>query len=145
MITPHINKLLFVFIGCTLSKDKKEFKWDPTEESEDDVEHKLQVTSACLGPKAKEGERNLVELTTEDDDGNKNTYSMVSLRSGGKECLHLELGFSNPTKFTLKEGSGPISLCGVHLQAMPLDFDEDDSDSGKFTFIINFMCQYVEN
>jgi len=116
------------FWGCTLAKTKKEYTWNPTE-TEDDVEHKLQVTSACLGPRAKDGERNLIELTTEDDDGNKITCAMVSLRAGGKECLHLELGFNNPTKFTLKEGNGPISLCGVHLQAVPIDFDEEESDS----------------
>lgn len=116
------------FWGCTLTKDKKDFVWNPTE-TEDDIEHKLQVTSACLGHKVKEGERNLVELTTEDDDGRKITCSMVSLRAGDKECLHLELGFQNPTKFTLKEGNGPISLCGVHLQAVPIDFDENDTDS----------------
>lgn len=116
------------FWGCTLAKAKKEYTWNPTE-TEDDVEHKLQVTSACLGPKAKDGERNLIELTTEDDDGRKITCAMVSLRAGGKECLHLELGFNNPTKFTLKEGNGPISLCGVHLQAVPIDFDEEDSES----------------
>jgi len=120
-----------IFLGCTLTKGKKEITWNPTE-TEDDIEHKLQVTSACLGPKAKDGERNLVELTTEDDDGRKITCSMVSLKAGGKECLHLELGFNNPTKFTLREGSGPVSLCGVHLQAVPLNFDEDEgSDSGR--------------
>lgn len=125
------NDAVETFWGCTLTKGKKEYSWNPTE-TEEDIEHKLQVTSACLGAKAKDGERNLVELTTEDDDGNQTTCSMVSLRVGGKECIHLELGFNNPTKFTLREGSGPISLCGVHLQAGPLDFDnemESDEDT----------------
>jgi len=121
------NDAIETFWGCTLTKGKKEYSWNPTE-TEEDIEHKLQVTSACLGAKAKDGERNLVELTTEDDDGNQTTCSMVSLRVGGKECLHLELGFNNPTKFTLREGSGPLSICGVHLKAGPLDFDDEDSD-----------------
>ena len=25
-------------------------------------------------------------------------------------------------------GNGPISLCGVHLSALPLDLDEEDED-----------------
>merc|ERR1712179_762065 len=59
--------------------------------------------------------------------------AVVSLRVGATECMHLELGFTNPVKFTLKEGNGPISLCGVHLSALPLDFgnegeEEDSSD-----------------
>ena len=116
--------------GCTLSKDKKELTWDPLVDSEDDVEHKLQLSTACLGHKAKENERNLVEVTTEDDSGNRITCPVVSLRSGGTECLHLDLGFHNKTKFTLKEGNGPLALCGVHLQALPLDFDEEDESSG---------------
>ena len=99
------------------------------------MEHKLQVTSACLGPKAKNGERNLVEVTTEDDSGKQTTCSIVSLRVGQKECLHLELGFNNPTKFTLREGSGPISLCGVHLQAGPIDFSDESDSSGMFLLL----------
>ena len=30
--------------------------------------------------------------------------------------------------FSLREGNGPISLCGVHLSALPLDLDEEDED-----------------
>jgi len=120
------------FWGITLSKENKNHNWNPAED-EEDIEHKIQVTQACLGVKAKEGERNVIEVTTEDDDGKKMSCAVVSLRVGATECMHLELGFTNPVKFTLKEGNGPISLCGVHLSALPLDFgnegeEEDSSD-----------------
>jgi len=115
------------FWGITLSKEKKTHTWNPAA-TEEDVEHKIQVTQACLGLKAKEGERNVVEVTTEDDEGNKMSCSIVSLRVGFVECMHLELGFTNPVKFMLREGNGPISLCGVHLSALPLDLDEEDED-----------------
>lgn len=75
-------------------------------------------------------------MTTEDDDGKKITCPIVSLRIGGKECIHLDLGFCNPTKFILKEGAGPLSLCGVHLQALPLDFDENEESSEGNTMTI---------
>jgi len=126
------------FWGCTLIKGKTEYSWNPIE-TEEDVEHKLQLTSACLGPKAKSGERNLVEVTTEDDSGKQTTCSIISLRAGQNECLHLELGFNNPTKFTLREGHGPISLCGVHLQAGPIDFSDDDSDTSGDEDIPNLV------
>merc|ERR1712228_203466 len=117
------------FWGITLSGDKKTYTWDPTKDNEEDVEHKIQVTQACLGHKAKDGERNVVEVTTEDDNGKKVTCTVVSLRVGFIECIHLELGFTNPLKFVLKDGNGPISLCGVHLQALPLDLNDDESGS----------------
>merc|ERR1711872_1146952 len=115
------------FWGITLSGEKKVHTWNPAE-AEEDVEHKIQVTQACLGQKAKEGERNVIEVTTEDDEGKKISCVIVSLRVGYAECMHLELGFTNPVKFSLKEGSGPLSLSGVHLSAMPLDLDPEDDD-----------------
>merc|ERR1712168_873681 len=116
------------FWGITLTGERKVHTWNPVE-AEEDVEHKIQVTQACLGQKAKEGERNVIEVTTEDDDGKKISCAIVSLRVGFAECMHLELGFTNPVKFMLKEGNGPISLCGVHLSALPLDLDNNDMES----------------
>merc|ERR1711872_1043820 len=113
------------FWGITLTGERKVHTWNPAE-AEEDVEHKIQVTQACLGQKAKDGERNVIEVMTEDDDGKKISCAIVSLRVGFVECMHLELGFTNPVKFMLKEGNGPISLCGVHLSALPLDLDNDN-------------------
>merc|ERR1712180_457845 len=116
------------FWGITLTGERKVHTWNPAE-AEEDVEHKIQVTQACLGQKAKEGERNVIEVTTEDDEGKKISCAIVSLRVGFAECMHLELGFTNPVKFALKEGNGPISLCGVHLSALPLDLDNTEMES----------------
>merc|ERR1712226_1722934 len=117
------------FWGILLDKEKRVFMWDPAADSEEDVEHKIQLTQACLGHKAKAGERNLIEVTTENDELKKVTVPIVSLSVGGKECIHLELGFNNATKFVLKEGSGPVGLSGVHLQALPLDLEDNDASS----------------
>merc|ERR1712136_699751 len=118
------------FWGITLTGERKVHTWNPAE-AEEDVEHKIQVTQACLGQKAKEGERNVIEVTTEDDEGKKISCAIVSLRVGFAECMHLELGFTNPVKFALKEGNGPISLCGVHLSALPLDLDNTEMESSE--------------
>ena len=40
---------------------------------------------ACLGAKAKPGERNVVELTAEDENGQEVTHSILSLNVGGME------------------------------------------------------------
>jgi len=119
------------FWGITLSGEKKFHTWNPASD-EEEIEHKIQVTQACLGSKAKEGERNVVEVTTEDDNGRKISCAVVSLRVGFIECMHLELGFTNAVKFSLKEGSGPLSLCGIHLMALPMDLsDEEGSGSDE--------------
>ena len=110
-----------------MSKKEPEYVWYPSRESED-VEHKLKLTAACLGDGAVEGERNLVLVNIEDDNGKEIKCPILSLRFGSKECMHLDLVFTNTTKFKLKSGTGPLSLCGVLLQALPLDFDKEDSD-----------------
>jgi len=132
------------FWGITLSTDNKTYAWNPAAD-EEDIEHKIQVTQACLGVKAKEGERNVIEVTTEDDDGEKISCAIVSLRVGYAECMHLELGFTNAVKFALKEGSGPLSLSGVHLSAMPLDLDpEDESEEEESSDDEEDVPQLVE-
>ena len=40
---------------------------------------------ACLGAKAKEGERNVVQLTAEDEEGQDVTHTILSMRVGGAE------------------------------------------------------------
>merc|ERR1712156_957903 len=118
------------FWGITLTGTNKTHTWNPVVD-EEEIEHKIQLTQACLGIKAKENERNVIEVTTEDDNGKKMSCAIVSLRVGFVECMHLELGFTNPVKFVLKEGNGPISLCGVHLSALPLDLDGDEMESSE--------------
>lgn len=55
----------------------------------------LCYVQACLGAKAKDGERNVVELTAEDENGQEVTHAILSLSVGGTEqvtvmgsCMH---------------------------------------------------------
>ncbi len=50
------------FFGCKLSKDNKEHVWSAPEDTELDIEHKLQITQACLGVDAKQGEKRKMGL-----------------------------------------------------------------------------------
>ena len=42
---------------------------------------------ACLGAGAKVGERNVVELITDNDDGEEVTHALVSMKVGGTEMV----------------------------------------------------------
>ncbi len=42
-------------------------------------------TQACLGAAAKEGERNVVQVTTENDEGDEVTHTILSMRVGLNE------------------------------------------------------------
>ena len=44
---------------------------------------------ACLGAKAKEGERNVVEMTAEDENGQEVTHTIISLCVGRTEQVRL--------------------------------------------------------
>ena len=59
---------------------------------------------ACLGANAKEGERNVVEVTTEDSEGDMSTHTILSLRVGGAEqvraVVFLRGGLCNPFQLT---------------------------------------------
>lgn len=56
---------------------------------------------ACLGAKAKSGERNVVELTAEDENGEEVTHSILSLSVGGTEQVWLYIIMAaNPKPLT---------------------------------------------
>jgi len=116
--------------GMNLTETEKDFFWEPPEEEEDDIEHSIRLTQACLGRNPKEGERNLVEVTIENDDGKKVTNSIVALRTGPFECVHLDLGFTKPFQLSLVEGSGPISLTGFHWTTR-LDGEEEEEEEDE--------------
>lgn len=46
---------------------------------------------ACLGAKAKPGERNVVELTAEDENGQEVTHAILSLSVGGTEQVRMNV------------------------------------------------------
>lgn len=45
----------------------------------------LGSVQACLGVGAKDGERNVVEVTTDNDEGTKVSHTILSMRLGGIE------------------------------------------------------------
>jgi len=115
------------FWGITLSEEFKDYTWAPpvAKDEEDDIEYSIRVTQACLGPQPKEGERNLVEVTTKDND-KKMTTSIAALRVGPVESIHLDLVFTDAVQFTLAEGSGPVSLSGIFVMSKR----ESEEDGG---------------
>ncbi|PFX22973.1 nucleoplasmin-like protein ANO39 isoform X2 [Stylophora pistillata] len=122
------------FWGCELSKDKREHKWDSEDEElgKADIDQKLVVSQACLGAKAKNNERNLVQVTTTDSSDNSVTYTILSLTSGRKDQSRLSLAFPASVVFKLIEGSGPIHLTGsVYQELFVGDEDEEDSDQDE--------------
>lgn len=47
------------------------------------------VMQACLGASAKEGERNVVQITTENDEGEEVTHTILSMKLGLQEQVRL--------------------------------------------------------
>ena len=95
-------------VGVELSGKQRKVQWPVSEEElEPDVTTRLELRQvswcvhalhtqpatskkslliqACLGAKAKPGERNVVELTAEDENGQEVTHSILSLSVGGTE------------------------------------------------------------
>jgi hypothetical protein len=123
---------LVEFWGVELSGKCKSVTWPGSEEDfEPDVTVRLELRQACLGARAKAGERNVVELTAEDEEGDKATHSIVSLTVGGTEQSPLFLDITPPVTFNLAAGSGPIHIVGnvyTELGEFPSDDEESDED-----------------
>eukprot|EP00795_Rhopilema_esculentum_P015338 gene15338-6559_t len=118
------------FFGIELSKKCKTAEWKGPEEVEDNTEVKLQLSHACLGADAKEGERNVVDVTTADIYGKEVTHTIVSLQIGHTEMVALNLGFLEKSTFKLVKGNGPVHLSGAYLHALG-DMSDDESDSDE--------------
>ena len=118
------------FFGIELSKKCKTAEWKGPEEVEDNTEVKLQLSHACLGVDAKEGERNVVDVTTADIYGKEVTHTIVSLQIGHTEMVALNLGFLEKSTFKLVKGNGPVHLSGAYLHALG-DMSDDESDSDE--------------
>jgi len=104
------------FWGVMLSSKKKTMEWSFEEDSaEDDLEKTLEIRQACLGPSAKEGERNIVQVTAENDDGEDITHCILSMRVGGTEQTQLFLTLKPPVKFELVAGMNSCSVYIAHL------------------------------
>lgn len=95
---------LVPFSGVELSKDNREKKWEEQDDEDLSSETVLELRQAspspqflncsmncvfffqaCLGATAKDGERNIVEVTTENSEGDMCTHTILSLSVGGTE------------------------------------------------------------
>lgn len=146
--------------ALTLEGAKANEVWDPEAKSTDDYQggHKLIIKQALLGPDAKEGEVNVVQV--EAMTWKESIKIPVAVLKGGSanNQVQLDLSFPDPpVTFTLIQGSGPVHLIGHHLIGGPveefddmdemeeemIDDEEGDIKEVKTHFIINFSLKPI--
>lgn len=120
-----------MFSALTLKGAKASECWDPESKGAEDFQggHKLVIRQALLGPEAKEGEVNVVqvEAMTWKDSITIPVATLTAGPNGSSQCL-LDLSFPDPpVTFSLLQGSGPVHIIGHHLIGSPMEeFDEID-------------------
>jgi len=119
------------FYALTLEGAKASEVWDPEAKGASDEYqggHKLIIKQALLGPDAKEGELNVIQveaMTWKESI----KIPVATLKAGGPNCqVILDLSFPDPpVTFSLVQGSGPVHIIGHHLIGGPVEeFDELD-------------------
>merc|ERR1712180_82745 len=89
------------------------------EDDDDDENHLLMLKQACLGADAVAGERNVIELHTNDFSDKEQRHPICSLTLGKNEFVNLDLclGWSKnkDVKLKLVMGSGPVSVSGMRF------------------------------
>uniref|UniRef100_A0A0P4VU53 Nucleoplasmin core domain-containing protein n=1 Tax=Scylla olivacea TaxID=85551 RepID=A0A0P4VU53_SCYOL len=107
------------FWGITLDAAHKEQKWEGTA-TENTVDctvttHSLSVRQVVLGPDAKEGETNVVELEVMGFNDKKQRIPIYVSKVGGSYVSSVEvLVEDQAATFHLTKGSGPVYLSGTH-------------------------------
>ncbi|XP_063978304.1 nucleoplasmin-like protein isoform X2 [Diachasmimorpha longicaudata] len=133
--------------GVELVGEKSSEVWDPEHKNDDaeggnqhfGVDQKLIIKMALLGPEAKAGELNVLQVEAMGLKGLIKT-PIALLERGKTEQITLDLSFPDPpVTFTLIKGSGPVHIVGHNL----LEFDDledemeeeniDDEDDEKDT------------
>ncbi|XP_076364542.1 nucleophosmin [Tachypleus tridentatus] len=110
----------YLWVG-KLDKNTKVVVFNPLEEGETDaiISHSLLVKKVLLGPCKDSQELNVIEIETEGylDDEIKTTLCCLQSTDDKKfdQCSVDLLVTHNEAKFTLVEGSGPITIFGQHL------------------------------
>lgn len=120
------------FWGTELSKENDSFTWTPDvdEDMEDMQQNILFLKRAVLGVKAKEGERNIIEVHCKDMEGNDVKHPILSLTLGRDDHADVELTFKQVDEVTFKliQGSGPLHLVGqTYIETMN-NPEMDDTD-----------------
>lgn len=128
----------YYFWGAELSCSAPTHSWKlfQEEECEDDMRHLLFLRQATLGVNAIEGERNIIQVTSKDYEGNEVSHVLCSLTLGqGLDAadLDLTLQYDHEVSFKLIKGSGPIHIVGNHYVETPpaneevVELDETDA------------------
>ncbi|XP_048877105.1 nucleoplasmin-2b [Brienomyrus brachyistius] len=114
--------------GCELNEKNKTgtFRTDDTEH-----QHQLSLRTMCLGADAKSDEFNVVELVTEQGQDEIKAFPMATLRAPGLPTVNLcGIELHPPITFRLKNGSGPVYICGEHV-ALEDYSDEELEEAGE--------------
>ncbi|XP_022241560.1 nucleoplasmin-like protein ANO39 [Limulus polyphemus] len=110
----------YLWVG-KLDKNTKVVVFNPLEEGETDaiISHSLLVKKVLLGPCKDSQELNVIEIETEGylDDEIKTTLCCLQATNDKKfdQCSIDLLVTHNEAKFSLVEGSGPVTIFGQHL------------------------------
>lgn len=117
------------FWCAKLDKKTKVNQW---EGRDDGMMEQLVLKRACIAPGAKDGERNLVEVTSFNHKQEKVEACICSLRSGSQEDVALaDLTIFPPAIFKLIQGNGPIHIVGNHMM---MDDNDEDSEQDQDYF-----------
>ncbi|XP_011501656.1 PREDICTED: nucleoplasmin-like protein isoform X1 [Ceratosolen solmsi marchali] len=121
--------------GVTLDSAKTSEVWDhePKNDESDSnqhfgVEQKLIIKMALLGPEAKPGELNVLQVEAMGLKG-PIKIPIALLEMGKTSQIILDLSFPDPpVTFTLIKGSGPVHIVGHNLLATHIEEFEDMED-----------------
>ncbi|XP_031785791.1 nucleoplasmin-like protein isoform X1 [Nasonia vitripennis] len=121
--------------GVTLNGEKNTEVWDPEPKNDESdsnqhfgVDQKLIIKMALLGPEAKAGELNVLQVEAMGLKG-PIKIPIALLEMGKTSQIILDLSFPDPpVTFTLIKGSGPVHIVGHNLLATHMDEFEDMED-----------------
>ncbi|XP_046752432.1 nucleoplasmin-like protein isoform X1 [Diprion similis] len=122
--------------GITLEGPNATEVWDPEHKNEDvdganqhfGADQKLIIKMALLGPEAKAGELNVLQVEAMGLKGPIKT-PIALLELGKTAQIILDLSFPDPpVTFTLIKGSGPVHIVGHNLLGTHMDEFEDMED-----------------
>ncbi|KAL0109724.1 hypothetical protein PUN28_014627 [Cardiocondyla obscurior] len=122
--------------GITLEGPNASEVWDPEHKNDDSdgtdqhigADQKLIIKMALLGPEAKPGELNVLQVEAMGLKGPIKT-PIALLEMGKTAQIILDLSFPDPpVTFTLVKGSGPVHIVGHNLLGAHIEEFEDMAD-----------------
>lgn len=120
------------YYGVTLEGKDCSIVWDVVTNDEDYPRgQKVIIKQILLGAEAKEGEFNVVEVTTAKG---SLKIPIAVLKAGETRAVNPDVEFYDTSTFKLIQGSGPVYIHGQNLKdEVPIDIDEDtdEEDEGE--------------